>query len=75
MPADRGGGGARAFRVRFENEVFEVDPLRCPRCGGSMAVIAWITEAATVDRILAHRRRRGIESPFEGAEARAPPAA
>ena len=30
---------------------------------------------ATVDRILAHRRRRGIESPFEGAQARAPPAA
>ena len=61
--------------AKLLRKVFEVDPLRCPRCGGSMAVIAWITEAATIDRILAHRRRRGIESPFEGAQARAPPAA
>ncbi len=44
-------------------EVFEVEPLRCPRCGGSLAVVAWITEADTIDRLLAHRRRRGIESP------------
>jgi hypothetical protein len=32
-----------------------------------MAVVAWIREAATIDRILAHRRRHAIASPFESA--------
>ena len=77
--ADRPPTAAEVARAvswaKLLRKVFEVDPLRCPRCGGSMAVIAWITEAATIDRILAHRRRQGIESPFEGAQARAPPAA
>ena len=35
--------------AKLVRKVFEVDPLRCPRCGGSMAVIAWITDPATVD--------------------------
>ncbi len=78
-PPDRPPTAAEVARAvswaKLLRKVFEVDPLRCPRCGGSMAVVAWITEAATIDRILAHRRRRGIESPFEGAQARAPPAA
>jgi hypothetical protein len=27
-------------------KVFEVDPLVCPKCGGEMKVIAWITDRA-----------------------------
>ena len=44
--------------------------LRCLRCGGEMKVIAWITERAVIDRILAHREKEGLVSPFE---ARGPP--
>ena len=30
-----------------------------------MKVIAWITERAVIDRILAHREREGLASPFD----------
>ncbi len=33
--------------------VFEVDALRCPRCGGRMRILAAITEADVARRILA----------------------
>jgi hypothetical protein len=35
-------------------KVYEVDPLICPRCGGRMKVIAFLTENAVVDRIIRH---------------------
>ena len=35
-------------------KVYEVDPLICPRCGGRMKVIAFLTEYAVVDRIIRH---------------------
>jgi hypothetical protein len=35
-------------------KVYELDPLRCPRCGGRMKVIAFPTEYAVVDRIIRH---------------------
>jgi hypothetical protein len=35
-------------------KVYEADPLRCPRCGGWMKVVAFITEYAVVDRIIQH---------------------
>jgi hypothetical protein len=39
--------------------IFEVEPLRCPRCGETtMRVVAFITEPKTIDRILDHLRRR-----------------
>ena len=50
----------------------EVDSLGCPRCGGAMRAIAWITDRAVINRILAHRETAGLASPFE---ARGPPAA
>jgi hypothetical protein len=33
---------------------YELDPLICPRCGGRMKVIAFLTESAVVDRIIRH---------------------
>jgi len=51
-------------------KVFEVDPLRCPRCESEMVVIAWITDRAVIDRVLEHRTKAGLESPFD---ARGPP--
>lgn len=35
-------------------KVYEVDPLVCPQCGGTMKVIAFITDFPVVDRIINH---------------------
>ncbi len=35
-------------------KVYEVDPMVCPRCGGTMRVIAFLTDFAVVDRIIDH---------------------
>lgn len=74
LPAEPGSPEARrrSAWARVLRKVFEVDPLLCPRCGAAMRAIAWITDPAVIDRILAHRQREGLDSPFD---ARAPPAA
>jgi hypothetical protein len=33
-------------------KVYEVDPMTCPKCGGTMKVISFLTEYAVVDRII-----------------------
>jgi hypothetical protein len=35
-------------------KVYEVDPMLCPKCGGTMKVIAFITDYEAVDRIIDH---------------------
>ncbi len=35
-------------------KVYEVDPMTCPKCGGAMKVVAFLTEPAVVDRIIDH---------------------
>jgi len=35
-------------------KVYEVDPLLCPSRGGTMKVIAFLTDYAVVDRIINH---------------------
>ena len=47
----------QALRRRWADlirRVFELDPLLCP-CGGKLRVVAFITEPASIRRILAHR--------------------
>jgi len=72
-PAEPGSPKARrrSAWARVLKRVFEVDPLVCPRCGGERKGIAWITDRAVIDRILEHRTKAGLESPFD---ARGPPA-
>jgi hypothetical protein len=41
-------------------KVYEVDPMICPKCGGEMKVVAFITEYAVVDRIIDHLKLRFI---------------
>ena len=41
----------------------EVLPLVCPRCGGAMLMLAFVTEAAAVRRILAHLGEAARPSP------------
>jgi len=35
-------------------KVFEVNPLLCPRCGGQMRIIAFLSDYTVVDRIINH---------------------
>jgi hypothetical protein len=35
-------------------KVYEVDPMLCPQCGGTMKVIVFITDFSVVDRIINH---------------------
>jgi hypothetical protein len=37
-------------------KVYEVDPMLCPKCGGTMKAVAFLTEYAVVDRIIEHLR-------------------
>ena len=39
--------------------VYEIDPLVCPRCGGEMRVISFITEPQVIRRILDHLEKKG----------------
>ena len=34
--------------------LFEVFPLACPLCGGEMRLVAFVTEGATLPRLLVH---------------------
>ena len=56
--------------ARLLRRIYEVDPLRCS-CGGELKIVSVMTDPVVVDRILAHRKARQLESPFA---ARAPPA-
>jgi hypothetical protein len=62
---------SRASWARLLKRVFEVD-LVCPRCGGQMVVLSFLTDPEVVDRVLAHVREEEVELLFDP---RAPPAA
>jgi Putative transposase/Transposase zinc-binding domain len=48
-------------------QIFEIDPLRCPTCHGTMRIVAVITQRSVIDQILAHLGTRTT------AAARSPP--
>ena len=48
-------------------KVYEVDPLRCPSCGGRMKIISFIEDYKAIDKIIRH-----LELTFE-AERPPPP--
>jgi hypothetical protein len=52
-------------------QIFEVDPLACPSCHGPMRVVAFITQASVIDRILAHLRTHAAREAHAGP--RSPP--
>jgi hypothetical protein len=54
------GPAVRVARKRWADlsrRVYEVDPLVCPRCAGSMRVAGFITQPEVIKRILDHLRR------------------
>ena len=49
-------------QAQFDHHSHEVDPLLCPKCGGTMKVIAFIEkrdQADVIERILKHRGQWG----------------
>jgi len=52
-------------------QIFEVDPLVCPRCAGPMRIVACITQAAVIDQILTPLRTRATSG--DRRSARSPP--
>jgi len=52
-------------------QIFEVDPLACPTCHGTMRIVAFITQASVIDQILTHLRTRVAAEDRTGA--RSPP--
>lgn len=56
----------KAARKRWANlirHIYEVDPLVCPRCGGVMKIISFITEQRVIRAILDSVRRSCTPSP------------
>ena len=45
---------ARYLWATLIARLFELFPLTCPRCGGDMEIIAFVTDAPTVRAILTH---------------------
>jgi len=41
-------------RLTFLEPEGKVDPMLCPKCGGRMKVIAFLTDFSVVDRIIGH---------------------
>ncbi|MBD3391474.1 MAG: hypothetical protein GF410_05575 [Chitinivibrionales bacterium] len=48
--------------------VFEVDPLKCPKCGGTMKIVSFIDQSDVIQKILKHCHL------WKEHSARAPPA-
>ena len=69
-------GAARHWAALLQ-QIFEIDPVACPTCHGTMRVVACITQASVIDQILAHVRARPAPAANAGARSprrRGPPA-
>jgi hypothetical protein len=71
-PAPNARSPARYLWVMLLARLFESLPLVCPNCGADMRIIAFVTEAVPVQRILAHIGEPTEPPPI--APARGPPA-
>jgi hypothetical protein len=72
-PEERAPAHVRANWARLIRKVYEVDPLLCPECGGTMKIIAFIEDPDVIFRILKHLNM--LEKDEENAAARGPPEA
>ena len=44
----------RMTRAVLIKAVFEVDPLKCPKCGGTLKIVSFIEEEDVIRKILKH---------------------
>jgi hypothetical protein len=57
------GGKPTSTWARLIRRIFEVDPLRCRRCGAEMRLIAFVTDFHQVQKILEHIGEQTIRPP------------
>jgi hypothetical protein len=57
------GGKPTSTWARLIHRIFEVDPLRCRKCGAEMRIIAFVTDFRQVSRILEHIGEQTIRPP------------
>ena len=72
--SDRGNRANRARRIPWAallQRVFEVDALRCPRCGSTMRLIAAIEDPMVAQKILECLKLPARSPPLAPAEANA----
>ena len=55
-------GDARRRWAELIRLVYEVDPLKCPRCGDEMRVTALIQQPVVIDKILVRLRDEGRDA-------------
>ena len=48
------GAAAKRAGARLIKQVYEVDPLVCPRCAGAMRIIAFLEQPEVIAKILTH---------------------
>ena len=66
-PVDLSRREARRRWAELLRRIYEVDPLRCPRCRAEMRIIAFVAEREVIERILTHvRTRRGHRQSARG---------
>jgi hypothetical protein len=66
IPTEPDSAARKPARKRWANlirHIYEVDPLVCPRCGGAMKIISFITEQRVIRAILDSVQRTGTPSP------------
>jgi hypothetical protein len=61
-PASLEWRAARRRWAQLIRRIYEVDPLVCPRCGGTMRIIAFITEPRVIGKILKHLADKGVDA-------------
>lgn len=44
--------------TRLIRKIYNVDPLKCPKCGGRMKIISFIEEEAVIKKILSHENSK-----------------
>lgn len=71
-PEDAWRNASKANWARFIKKVYEVDPLRCHACPGTMRIVAFIVDTAVIYRILKHLDLLGKDPPSPNI--RGPPA-
>ena len=55
MSNDMSGSVAKQNWARLIQQIYEVDPLVCPKCQGQMKIISIIDDCEIIDKVLKHQ--------------------
>jgi hypothetical protein len=73
LEADKSSKEYRKNWARLIQKIYEADPLSCPKCGGSMRILAFIEDREVIQAILKHLGLSLVKSK-PAPKAHAPPA-